>query len=100
MSGPSIQTDPRLGSILLHWYDQHARDLPWRRTRDPYSIWISEIMLQQTRVEVVQERWLRFLARFPNVSATGTGSGRRGRGRVGRSGLLPVAPGRFTGLLA
>ncbi|HIG86614.1 MAG TPA: A/G-specific adenine glycosylase [Planctomycetes bacterium] len=69
VSGPSIQTDPRLGSILLHWYDQHARDLPWRRTRDPYSIWISEIMLQQTRVEVVQERWLRFLARFPNVSA-------------------------------
>ncbi len=39
---------------LLSWYDDHGRDLPWRRTDDPYAIWISEIMLQQTQVETVQ----------------------------------------------
>ena len=54
-------------SALLHWYDQHARDLPWRRTRDPYAIWVSEVMLQQTRVETVIPYYLRFLARFPSA---------------------------------
>jgi A/G-specific adenine glycosylase len=52
---------------LLAWYDQHARDLPWRRTRDPYAIWVSEIMLQQTRVDTVVPYFQRFLARFPDV---------------------------------
>jgi A/G-specific adenine glycosylase len=54
---------------LLAWYDQNARDLPWRRTRDPYAIWISEIMLQQTRVETVLPYYARFLERFPSVGA-------------------------------
>src|SRR5690606_35111893 len=49
--------------------DVHARDLPWRRTRDPYAIWVSEIMLQQTRVETVLRYYDRFLARFPDVHA-------------------------------
>ena len=40
---------------LLAWYDRHARDLPWRRTRDPWAIWVSEVMLQQTRVEAVRD---------------------------------------------
>ena len=54
---------------LLDWYARHARDLPWRRTRDPYRIWVSEIMLQQTRVEAVIPFYERFLARFPTVEA-------------------------------
>jgi A/G-specific adenine glycosylase len=52
---------------LLEWYRSHARDLPWRRTRDPYAIWISEIMLQQTRVAAVIPYYERFMARFPDV---------------------------------
>jgi A/G-specific adenine glycosylase len=52
---------------LLAWYDAHKRDLPWRRNRDPYRVWLSEIMLQQTRVAAVLEHYLRFLARFPRV---------------------------------
>jgi A/G-specific adenine glycosylase len=51
---------------LLDWFARHGRDLPWRRTRDPYAIWISEIMLQQTRVSAVIPYYQRFLARFPN----------------------------------
>lgn len=52
---------------MLGWYREHARDLPWRRTRDAYLIWISEIMLQQTRVKAVLEHYTRFTARFPTV---------------------------------
>ena len=52
---------------VLDWYDQGHRDLPWRRTRDPYRIWISEIMLQQTRAETVVSYYERFLARYPTV---------------------------------
>ena len=54
---------------LLRWYDRSARDLPWRRTRDPYAVWVSEIMLQQTRVETVIPYYERFLARFPTARA-------------------------------
>ena len=52
---------------ILSWYDQGHRDLPWRRTQDPYRIWISEIMLQQTRAETVVSYYERFLARYPTV---------------------------------
>ncbi|MEM8883394.1 MAG: A/G-specific adenine glycosylase [Planctomycetota bacterium] len=52
---------------LLPWYRREARDLPWRRTRDPYAIWVSEIMLQQTRVAAVIPYYERFLRRFPDV---------------------------------
>ena len=61
---------------LLRWYRAHRRDLPWRRTRDPYAIWISEVMLQQTTVEVVTKRWERFLTRFPTVEALARAPGR------------------------
>ena len=54
---------------LLAWFLKNRRDLPWRRTRDPYSIWVSEIMLQQTRVAVVVERYQAFLAQFPTLLA-------------------------------
>lgn len=54
---------------LLEWFRQFQRDLPWRRTKDPYRIWISEIMLQQTRVAAVIPYYEKFLARFPDVNA-------------------------------
>ncbi len=53
--------------LLLAWYDVHARDLPWRTDRDPYRVWLSEIMLQQTRVAAVIEHYHEFLRRFPTV---------------------------------
>src|SRR5271167_572045 len=52
---------------LLRWYEQNRRDLPWRKTSDPYRIWVSEIMLQQTRVATVLDYYKAFLERFPNV---------------------------------
>jgi A/G-specific adenine glycosylase len=58
-----------LARKLLGWFRRNARDLPWRRTRDLYAIWISEIMLQQTQVATVIPYWQRFLARFPDVDA-------------------------------
>jgi A/G-specific adenine glycosylase len=54
---------------LLHWFQTYRRDLPWRKNRDPYRIWISEIMLQQTRVAAVIPFYENFLARFPNVES-------------------------------
>ncbi len=54
---------------VLAWYDEGHRNLPWRLTRDPYRIWISEIMLQQTRAETVVSYYERFLARYPTVQA-------------------------------
>ena len=54
---------------ILAWYDVHKRDLPWRATRDPYRIWISEIILQQTRVAQGYDYFVRFIERFPTVEA-------------------------------
>lgn len=61
---PSAQ---RFTRALLAWYRKHARDLPWRRTRDPYEVIVSEFMLQQTQVSRVLEYYPRFLKRFPTV---------------------------------
>jgi A/G-specific adenine glycosylase len=58
----------RMRKELLEWYESGRRDLPWRRSRDPYAIWVSEIMLQQTRVAVVIERYQAFMARFPTLA--------------------------------
>ena len=69
-----LQIPKRLADLranLLGWYEQNRRDLPWRRTRDPYAIWISEIMLQQTRVAAVVDRYEAFLRSFPTVLALG-----------------------------
>ena len=52
-------------SRLLRWFDQQRRDLPWRRSNDPWAIWVSEIMLQQTRVEAVRDSYERFMRRYP-----------------------------------
>src|SRR5688500_11197109 len=54
---------------LLAWFDRRARDLPWRRRRDPYAVWISEVMLQQTQVATVVNYFPRFLQAFPSVTA-------------------------------
>ena len=63
----TVKNLPLLRSRLLGWYATAKRDLDWRRTRDPYAIWVSEIMLQQTRVAAVIPYYRRFLARFPTV---------------------------------
>jgi len=65
----SVSAAPTLSKKLLAWFDENRRDLPWRHTRDPYSIWVSEVMLQQTRVAVVLDRYRPFLDCFPTVSA-------------------------------
>ena len=56
-------------SRLLSWFDKNARDLPWRRTSDPYAIWVSEVMLQQTRVAAVLDHYERFMCRYPTLQA-------------------------------
>ena len=58
---------PQAVERLLEWYDENKRDLPWRHTRDPYRIWLSEIMLQQTRVEAVKPYYARFLETCPDI---------------------------------
>jgi A/G-specific adenine glycosylase len=73
---PARQRKPRLdaatvrafGARLRAWYRRHARDLPWRDSRDPYEILVSELMLQQTQVSRVMEFWPRFLDRFPSLA--------------------------------
>jgi A/G-specific adenine glycosylase len=61
-------SEPDFRNRLLAWYDAHARDLPWRESRDPYRVWVSEIMLQQTRVAAVIEHYYEFLRRFPTLN--------------------------------
>ena len=70
MQSPDQTQQDRLGRIrngLLGWFKENARDLPWRRTRDPYAILVSEVMLQQTQVDRVLPYYTRFLERFPTV---------------------------------
>jgi len=71
MADPSIELPRRIRAALrralLSWFDKNARDLPWRRTRRPYRVWVSEIMLQQTRVEAVIPYYQRFIRAFPRL---------------------------------
>lgn len=127
-SGPAVtqvgdkgaaELDPRklraLQKDLLAWYEAKRRDLPWRRTRDPWAIWVSEIMLQQTRVETVIPYFERFLAKFPTplalaeaaedqVLAAWSGLGYYRRARMLHAGAKAVAkapiPDQREGLLA
>ena len=64
----------QITETLLTWYDRYGRDLPWRRTRDPYAIWLSEIILQQTRIAQGQAYWERFMKHFPNVETLAAAS--------------------------
>src|ERR1700674_4028544 len=57
-------TRQRFRRRLLDWFDRHKRDLPWRQDRDPYRVWLSEVMLQQTRVAAVTDHYQKFLRRF------------------------------------
>ena len=66
---PSRGEAALLRRSILGWYTSKKRDLPWRRTRDPYAIWVSEIMLQQTRVETVVPFYERFMRRFPDATS-------------------------------
>jgi len=60
---------PAIRRKLLRWYDRNRRDLPWRRSRDPYAIWVAETMLQQTQIAAVMPYYGRFLKAFPSVAA-------------------------------
>jgi A/G-specific adenine glycosylase len=64
----------KLTGLLLDWFSQNARDLPWRRTRDPYAIWVSEIMLQQTQVKTVLPYWERWMRELPTIQAAAKAS--------------------------
>ena len=58
-----------ISNTLQHWYEKNKRELPWRETNDPYIIWISEVILQQTRVNQGYDYFVRFIRRFPNIKA-------------------------------
>lgn len=64
----AVKSFASLRRALLAYYGKHGRDLPWRRCRDPYAIWISEVMLQQTQVQTVVPRFAEFLRRFPDMA--------------------------------
>jgi A/G-specific adenine glycosylase len=66
---PAARRATRVRRALLAWYDASLRPLPWRRDRDPYRVWVAEVMLQQTRVDVVTPKFERFVRRFPDVAA-------------------------------
>jgi A/G-specific adenine glycosylase len=66
LTGRALKT---FQSRMLAWFRAQRRDLPWRRSRDPYHIWVAEVMLQQTRIAAVMPYFLRFLARFPTVQS-------------------------------
>lgn len=70
----STITEPTIASMLIAWYRQHGRDLPWRRTRDPYKILVSEVMLQQTQVERVLPKYEAWIGKFPTWSALANAS--------------------------
>ena len=79
-SKPSAQPIPppalrqRFRRKLLDWYDRHGRDLPWRKTGDPYHILVSEIMLQQTQVDRVKPKYEEWLMKYPSLEALATAS--------------------------
>ena len=54
-------------AVIIHWFRENGRDLPWRETKDPYAIWLSEIILQQTRIAQGWEYWERFMKTYPKV---------------------------------
>jgi A/G-specific adenine glycosylase len=77
---PTAKQSPNPASLeefrhnLLAWFDLHKRDLPWRRSRDPYAIWVSEIMLQQTRVAAVLDHYANWMQKFPTIEALAAAS--------------------------
>jgi A/G-specific adenine glycosylase len=117
--GGAVRDVAGMRRALLRWYRRNRRDLPWRRTNDPYRVWVSEIMLQQTQVATATPYYVRFVARFPSVRSlarapldrvlaawSGLGYYRRARhlheaaGIVVRehAGRIPPEPGAFGAL--
>jgi hypothetical protein len=72
----------------MAWFDVHARELPWRGTRDPYAILVSEVMAQQTQISRVVEAWSRFIGRFPTVAALAAASRAPWTASPGRSSVF------------
>src|SRR3990167_8564184 len=64
-----LEKIPEFQRTLLHWYQRNARSMPWRITKDPYKIWISEMMLQQTQVATVIPYYRKWIKRFPSVNS-------------------------------
>ena len=110
MQAPDLRRRVRLSARRLEsWFTRHQRPLPWRREYEPYHVWLSEVMLQQTRMEVVLPYFERFLARFPTIAALAaasdddvtsawSGLGYYRRARMLRTGALEVM-NRFDGNL-
>ena len=73
---------------LVKWYEENKRDLPWRKTRDPYKIWLSEIILQQTRVNQGLPYYLNFVEKYPNVRALASASRAGGSTPLAGFGVL------------
>ena len=82
----------RLVPLLLDWFAANARDLPWRRTRDPYAIWVSEIMLQQTQVKTVIPYWERWMRELPTIEAAAESQPGQNPQALGRTRLLHPRP--------
>ncbi|HJS47442.1 MAG TPA: hypothetical protein VJ773_05590, partial [Gemmatimonadales bacterium] len=79
LSTPQAERRRRFRARLVRWFRRHGRDLPWRRTRDPYRVLVSEVMLQQTPVGRVVEYYPRFLERFPTLEALSAAAPRQVR---------------------
>ena len=98
--GRSSSIPDALRRALLSWYGRHKRDLPWRRDRDPYRVWVSEIMLQQTRVAAVLEHYHAFLQAFPTLERLAASSQEKvlarwsGLGYYRRARMLHQAAGK------
>ena len=69
MTDTNLTKTESLSGLLLEWYDENRRILPWREDPSPYHVWLSEIMLQQTRVEAVRDYYARFLDALPTIEA-------------------------------
>ena len=105
----TAQTTPLFRTRLLDWYERNKRDLPWRQNRDPYRVWLSEVMLQQTRVAAVRKYYGKFLRRFstieklaearePSVIAAWSGLGYYRRARMMHAAakeIVKVHDGKF-----
>src|SRR3954452_17369799 len=106
---PAVLSARRLASLTETWVRNHQRPLPWRAAYDPYGVWVSEVMLQQTRMEVVLGYYERFMTRFPDVAALAaatfdevtsvwSGLGYYRRARMLRDGAVDVMT-RFGGVI-
>src|SRR3954451_16523292 len=78
-SATEARPDAEGGPPLLDWYAAHGRDLPWRRTRDPYAVLVSEVMLQQTQVARVVPRWEAWMERWPTRARVAAGPSPKAR---------------------